>query len=111
MSELQFPEDIAGQRPSEALPAFDLGGRSAKDVVSTMCFSSGTTGKMKGVMLSHLNLIANTLQYRASLPSVHNGSQREVFFAPCKPARINSRVSISVNVSCFQTATFTDSLQ
>jgi acyl-CoA synthetase (AMP-forming)/AMP-acid ligase II len=47
---------------------------------------------MKGVMLSHYNLIANTLQYRASLPSLHNGSQREVFFAPCKSAHDNARL-------------------
>ena len=66
---------------------------------------------MKGVMLSHYNLIANTLQYRASLPSLHNGSQREVFFAPCKFTPALFTFDMGTDASGFQTATFTASGQ
>src|SRR5450432_516885 len=78
------------------MPAYSLGGKSAKDVVSLICFSTGTTGAMKGVMLSHYNLIINTLQYRVSLPSLHNAAQREVWFTPCKPSQTNQFHLLSV---------------
>jgi hypothetical protein len=60
---------------------------------------------MKGVMLSHFNLIANTLQYRASVPSLHNGSQREVFFAPCKFTLRSFIFDMGANAAAFQTVT------
>lgn len=41
------------------LPRFQVDGRSE---IATLPYSSGTTGKPKGVMLTHKNLIANMLQ-------------------------------------------------
>ncbi|KAL7321159.1 hypothetical protein PS15m_000963 [Mucor circinelloides] len=35
----------------------------AKDKVAYLCFSSGTTGKSKGVMTTHANVTANTCQW------------------------------------------------
>ncbi|KAJ5679594.1 amp dependent CoA ligase [Penicillium macrosclerotiorum] len=78
----QFPDDIIGRRPTESIKPYDLQGRSSKDVPSTICFSSGTTGKMKGVQLSHYNLITNTITMRVSMPTRVNSNVREVFFAP-----------------------------
>ena len=45
-----------------------------------MCFSSGTSGKPKGVVLSHHNLIAYLLGVRSTNPFVHNCRTKEVFF-------------------------------
>lgn len=47
-------------------------------------FSSGTTGKIKGVQLSHYNIVSNILQMRTSMPSMLEHTTREVFFPPCK---------------------------
>ena len=80
----QFPEDVTGEGDSQTLPPYDLQGKSSKDVPSTICFSSGTTGKMKGVQLSHYNLVMNSIIMRASMPVRVNSTVREVFFAPCK---------------------------
>jgi 4-coumarate--CoA ligase len=79
-----FPEDIAGRTEFESMAPYDLTqhGKSSAQTVAVICFSSGTTGKIKGVQLSHFNLIANALQIRCSLPSLMNSSSREVFFPP-----------------------------
>jgi 4-coumarate--CoA ligase len=78
----QFPDEIAGQSDQESIPPYDLGSKSAKETVAVIAYSSGTTGKMKGVQLSHYNLISNTWQMRVSLPTVIHANQREVFFPP-----------------------------
>ncbi|PYH28945.1 amp dependent CoA ligase [Aspergillus neoniger CBS 115656] len=78
----QFPEDVTGEGDSQTLPPYDLQGENSKDVPSTICFSSGTTGKMKGVQLSHHNLVMNSIMMRASMPVRVNSTVREVFFAP-----------------------------
>ncbi|KAJ5589784.1 AMP dependent CoA ligase [Penicillium hetheringtonii] len=78
----QFPEDIIGLTTAETIPPHDLEGKSSKDVASTICFSLGTTGKMKGVQLSHYNLVMNSLIMRATMPVRVNSRVREVFFAP-----------------------------
>jgi long-subunit acyl-CoA synthetase (AMP-forming) len=91
----QFPDDIIGKTANESIPPYDLQGKSSKDVPSTICFSSGTTGKMKGVQLSHYNLVMNSIIMRASMPVRVNSNVREVFFAPCKLStsyRSNSRI-------------------
>ncbi|KAF1347569.1 putative amp dependent CoA ligase [Delphinella strobiligena] len=77
-----FPEDVTGKDDRETIPPYDLEGRSAKDTVAAICFSSGTTGNIKGVQLTHFNLISSVLQGRVSLPGLANSTQREVFFAP-----------------------------
>ncbi|CEI85554.1 hypothetical protein RMCBS344292_00015 [Rhizopus microsporus] len=41
----------------------DLTPEETKDTVACLCFSSGTTGKSKGVMTTHANMTANILQY------------------------------------------------
>jgi acyl-CoA synthetase (AMP-forming)/AMP-acid ligase II len=78
----QFPEDIEGRSPSETVPPYDLQGRSSKDVVASIIYSSGTTGAMKGVKISHYNHIINLLQGRSSVPVRQNSDQRVIFFAP-----------------------------
>ncbi|KEF57083.1 uncharacterized protein A1O9_07273 [Exophiala aquamarina CBS 119918] len=77
-----FPEDISGRSPNESLRPFQLGNRSAKDVTAMVMFSSGTTGKTKGVQLSHYNIVSSLIQVRAAIPTLLNYSTRGVFFAP-----------------------------
>lgn len=63
---------------------YDLEGQSSKDVIASIIYSSGTTGLMKGVKISHYNHIINLLQGRSSVPLRQNSEQRVIFFAPCK---------------------------
>lgn len=77
-----FPDNVAGRSSEESIPPYDLNGKSSKEVCAAIGFSSGTTGAIKGVMLSHWNLCINMLQLRASLPSIINADQREAFFPP-----------------------------
>ncbi|CRG86149.1 hypothetical protein PISL3812_03152 [Talaromyces islandicus] len=78
----QFPDDVISKGAGETLPPYDLQGKNSKDVTSTICFSSGTTGRIKGVQLSHHNLIVNAIAMRISMPDRVNSTVREVFFAP-----------------------------
>lgn len=76
-----FPDDVVS---TSSLPPFNpadhgLTGRTARANIN---FSSGTTGAIKAVALSHYNLIANTVAARATLPATCNSSMREVFFPP-----------------------------
>lgn len=65
-----------------SLPAFDLSQRDSREHTAVVCFSSGTSGKAKGVELSHYNLIASMLAIRATEPFYWTASIRGVFFAP-----------------------------
>ncbi len=47
-----------------------------------MCFSSGTSGKPKGVMLSHYGLLSQLLGARTTSPFLNNAHVREVFYPP-----------------------------
>ncbi|KAI7907900.1 uncharacterized protein BX663DRAFT_492334 [Cokeromyces recurvatus] len=57
-----FETALMGDR--RAFPE-ELTYEQAKEKVAYLCFSSGTTGKSKGVMTTHLNITANTCQYIA----------------------------------------------
>ncbi|KAF2021647.1 putative amp dependent CoA ligase [Aaosphaeria arxii CBS 175.79] len=78
----KFPEDIEGSSDKQSLPPYDLEGQSSKSVLASIIYSSGTTGKMKGVKVSHYNHVMNILQGRSSVPVRQNSDQRIIFFAP-----------------------------
>lgn len=77
-----FPDDITGKAENEKIPPYSLIGKDARNTVAMICFSSGTTGKIKGVQISHYNSVSNTLQARISLPELMTSKSREVFFPP-----------------------------
>ena len=54
-------------RLAAAEPA-ELGVDVAEDDLAGLFYTGGTTGKSKGVMLSHRNLIANTFNYQMLIP-------------------------------------------
>ncbi|KAF9112697.1 putative fatty-acid--CoA ligase FadD10 [Mortierella sp. AM989] len=47
---------------SQLAPVANLNGQAAKDTTAIICYSSGTTGKSKGVELTHVNILANSIQ-------------------------------------------------
>ncbi|MFZ5863086.1 MAG: long-chain-fatty-acid--CoA ligase [Nitrospirota bacterium] len=47
----------------------------APDDLALLQYTGGTTGVPKGVMLTHRNLVANTLQCRAWMPSLRDGAE------------------------------------
>ncbi|EIE78540.1 hypothetical protein G6F46_005763 [Rhizopus delemar] len=53
----------------------------AKETVTYLCFSSGTTGKSKGVMTTHTNIIANICQYTALDGKHLNGKHDRIIAA------------------------------
>ncbi|KAF4460124.1 acyl- synthetases AMP-acid ligases II [Fusarium albosuccineum] len=77
--EILYPRDFPRQNTAPINP-IDLNSRDNRQVPAGMCFSSGTSGKPKGVVFSHHNLIAQLLTLRATNPFMHNGHMREVFF-------------------------------
>lgn len=50
--------------------------------MAVIIYTGGTTGLSKGVMLSHRNLVANTLQTRHWLPDAHEGKERFLCVVP-----------------------------
>ncbi|MBN8657285.1 MAG: alpha/beta fold hydrolase [Anaerolineae bacterium] len=52
------------------------------DDLAVIIYTGGTTGLSKGVMLSHRNLVANTLQTRHWLPGAHEGKERFLCVVP-----------------------------
>jgi 4-coumarate--CoA ligase len=73
-----YPRDFVSY--TESMAPFNLSETDNRKVPAGMCYSSGTSGKPKGVMLSHYNLIAYLLTIRASNPLTHNAHMREPFF-------------------------------
>ncbi len=67
--------DLLRQYPSVPPLAVDV----HPDDVAVIQYTGGTTDEPKGVMLTHANLLANTLQTRAWLPDLRYG--QEVFMA------------------------------
>ncbi|KAF4625843.1 hypothetical protein G7Y89_g12318 [Cudoniella acicularis] len=76
---LKFPSDFESDT---ALPVFDLTHQDNRNHTACICFSSGTSGKPKGVELTHYSLIASLAGIRASDPAFYNSENRGVFFAP-----------------------------
>ncbi|OQV03593.1 hypothetical protein CLAIMM_08615 [Cladophialophora immunda] len=74
-----FPQDMIDDRRAP-LPPYDLSQTDARQIPAAMCFSSGTSGKPKGVLLSHYGIIAHLLAMRTTDPFLYNGFHREVFF-------------------------------
>lgn len=54
----------------------------APEDLATIIYTGGTTGKSKGVMLSHRNLVANAIQTRHWLPSAIEGQERFLCVVP-----------------------------
>ncbi|KAI9272042.1 hypothetical protein EDC94DRAFT_595236 [Helicostylum pulchrum] len=52
-----------------------LTAQEAKEAVAYLCFSSGTTGKSKGVMTTHTNITANVLQFEGLEGASVNGDK------------------------------------
>ncbi|KAE9582252.1 4-coumarate--CoA ligase-like 5 [Colletotrichum fructicola] len=75
----RFPLDFRSSKESPIQP-FDLSRRDNRKIPAGMCFSSGTSGKPKGVVFSHHNLIAYLLTLRVTNPFTHNAYMREAFF-------------------------------
>lgn len=74
-----FPQDLIND-DTTPLPPYDLSKADARQIPAAMCFSSGTSGKPKGVLLSHYGIIAHLLATRSTDPFLNNGYHREVFF-------------------------------
>lgn len=65
------PSPLVSIKPSEA-----------DERLSFMCFSSGTTGRAKGVMSTHKNLVSNMQQWMAHMPQDTTGTLTTVTFLP-----------------------------
>ena len=79
-----FPDDLASGPSANILPPYSLteAGKDSKTTPLCIAFSSGTTGPMKAVALSHHGSISNTMQMRTSVPGMLSAHGREVFFPP-----------------------------
>ncbi len=66
-----IPLDDAYEQLLDA-PAAPLGEGVVEDDLAGLFYTGGTTGKSKGVMLSHRNLIANTFHWLTSVPQTRN---------------------------------------
>ncbi|KIW23841.1 uncharacterized protein PV07_12010 [Cladophialophora immunda] len=81
--------DNKGRPTAEALasncppsPLVSIEPSEAEDRLCFMCFSSGTTGRAKGVMTTHKNLVSNIQQWDAQMPGETTGKQTTVAFLP-----------------------------
>ena len=72
------------------------------DDLALLQYTSGTTAQPKGVMLSHRNLVANTLQTRHWLPELREG--REVFLSVL-PFSHSYGMTVSMNIPVALAAT------
>lgn len=63
-------------------PLISIEPGEANDRLSFMCFSSGTTGRAKGVMTTHRNLVSNVQQWLVQVPHETMGDMTTVTFLP-----------------------------
>ncbi len=54
--------------------------------VAAVLYTSGKTGEPKGVMLTHLNLVANAFQARLWIPDIQSGRERVLCLVPFSSA-------------------------
>jgi long-subunit acyl-CoA synthetase (AMP-forming) len=80
---VQFPHKYLRSTAAKPMPPVDLSNFDNRKLPAAVVFSSGTSGKPKGVHLSHYGMIANALSNRAGSPEIANANEREVFFGPC----------------------------
>ncbi|KAI1617129.1 hypothetical protein EDD37DRAFT_47879 [Exophiala viscosa] len=73
-------EYLATNCPSS--PVVSIKSSEASERLSFMCFSSGTTGRAKGVMTTHHNLVSNMKQWILQMPEVTAGHDTFVTFLP-----------------------------
>ncbi|KAG0245816.1 hypothetical protein B0O80DRAFT_446073 [Mortierella sp. GBAus27b] len=59
-----FPP-LSTTREDQLAKVVQLSSKEAQETTALICYSSGTTGKSKGVELSHLNLCINVVQFSA----------------------------------------------
>ncbi|MFQ5508521.1 MAG: long-chain fatty acid--CoA ligase [Leptospirillia bacterium] len=57
-------------------PATPAGEHAAAEDVALLQYTGGTTGRPKGVILTHKNLVANTLQCKAWVEDIEAGTER-----------------------------------
>jgi long-chain acyl-CoA synthetase len=73
---IRYRKWLAGQSPRS--PAIAI----SPDDLAVLQYTGGTTAEAKGVMLTHSNLVANTLQTRQWLPDAREGFERFLCVLP-----------------------------
>ncbi|KAF1812760.1 acyl-CoA synthetases/AMP-acid ligases II [Eremomyces bilateralis CBS 781.70] len=81
-SAVAFPHKYLRSTAVNPIPPVDLSNIDNRTLPAAVVFSSGTSGKPKGVHLSHYGMIANALSNRTANPEDANADSREVFFGP-----------------------------
>lgn len=74
-------EEIIRHGPTDFEPLNLEAGRAASQL-AFICFSSGTSGLVKGVKLSHGNVVANTFQQGTGLHGMFNPKTRFALAVP-----------------------------
>ncbi|OPA76938.1 long-chain fatty acid--CoA ligase [Paenibacillus selenitireducens] len=68
---------------TDASPQVDLAAVNAREDIAVLQYTGGTTGVPKGAMLTHMNLIANTLQVAHWFYRAEFGQERYLAALPC----------------------------